>query len=370
MEPLRTKRYIVLLAVFSLGLGISFACTPRQGNKPEVTEKKSASEVSKRGTIERPAEHPGDEGQSQITVEKELSEGVADKPLQKSIAPKEHPAEKQVAEGSGVGKKPVPPAPKPAEADKTAVADADKKFDSGKADSAKAMPPEPPVDDLPRSETPEETARRLGPPLVEHPEKLLPLDKVKPIWLDKPGKRLIMVGEVCQREAPLEMFVCLWRTKEHEAVLTARVPAKAAHAGLLALGAKVGKPVQFVPKYVPASGSVIDIDVIWKDAGGKIRKQRGQDWIRNFRTKKPMEFDWVFGGSGLWTNKKTGQTHYQAESGDFICVSNFSTAMLDLPVKSTDSNEGLMFEALTENIPPLGTPVTIVLKPRLDKSGK
>ena len=56
-----------------------------------------------------------------------------------------------------------------------------------------------------------------------------------------------------------------------------------------------------------------------------------------------------------------------AEAGDFICVSNFPDAMLDVPARSTDSNEDLLFEAFTENIPPRGTKVTIVLVPEIEK---
>ncbi|MEA1950857.1 MAG: YdjY domain-containing protein [Planctomycetota bacterium] len=349
MEPLRTKRCLVLLVVFALALGITPACKPREGDKPSPSGKESAKPSAS-----------AEESRTQ-------TEGDVSKPAA-ADAP-------QMAAGEKV----LTPTPTVVESNTTAgVPDGDKPGDTAdntngagaaagaEAESAKAIPPEAEAaDDIPRDETPQETARRLGPPLVEQHEKLLRLDKVKPIWLDKPAGRLVMVGEVCQREAPLEMFVCLWHTKEHESVLSVRVPAKTAHAGLLALGAKAGNPVRFMPKYVPAAGSVIDIEVIFKGAKGKIHKRRGQDWIRDFRTKKPMQEDWVFGGSGFWTDKKTGQTHYQAQSGDFICVSNFSTAMLDLPVKSTHSNEGLMFEALTESIPPLGTPVTIVLKPRL-----
>ncbi len=322
MEPVRTKRRVVLPVVFVLALGITLACTPRQGDKPQAAEKKNTPNVSTdkktEKTTEKPSEHPEERIQSQKAIVEALTEGVAAKTEPKPAAVKEPPSEEE-------------------------------------------------ADEIPGDETRQETAQRLGPPLVEQPEKLVRLDKVDSIWLDKPAGRLVMVGEVCQREAALEMFVCLWHTKEHESVLTARVPAHAAHAGLLLLGAKVGGAVQFMPKYVPASGSVIDIDVIWKDKTGKIRKKRGQEWIRNLRTKKPMQLEWVFAGSGFWTDKSTGKRHYQAQSGDFICVSNFPTAMLDLPVKSTDSREGLMFMALSENIPPLGTPVTIVLKPRLGK---
>ncbi len=355
MEEFRPKRCLVLPVVFALALGITLGCKPPASDKSAVAEKKA--EKPSAPAEESKAQTEGDVAKSDKS--KAETKGKVLPPQPQTPAPKT-PAAKRPAV-----KVDTPEAKKPVDTPKNA------KAASPAAKTAKTTPSEPELDDeIPRDETPQETAKRLGPPLVDQPDKLVQLDPVHSIWLDKPGGRMVMVGEVCQRRAPLEMFVCLWHTKEHEAVLTARVPAKVAHTGLLALGAEAINPVQFMPKYVPAAGSVIDIEVIWKDAKGKVQKRRAQDWIRNFRTKKPMQGDWVFGGSGFWTDKKTGIKHYQAASGDFICVSNFSTAMLDLPVKSTDSNEGLMFEAMTDNIPPLGTPVTIVLKPRLKKSGK
>ena len=70
-----------------------------------------------------------------------------------------------------------------------------------------------------------------------------------------------------------------------------------------------------------------------------------------------------FAGSYFWKDEETGKEYYQAEGGDFICVSNFSTAMLDIPVESSQSDAELMFEAFTERIPPRGTPVRLTLKP-------
>ena len=75
-----------------------------------------------------------------------------------------------------------------------------------------------------------------------------------------------------------------------------------------------------------------------------------------------MEYDWVFAGSGFWKDDD-GKEHYKANGGDLICVSNFETAMLDLPISSSQANAELQFEAFTERIPPLGTPVIIILEP-------
>ncbi len=201
----------------------------------------------------------------------------------------------------------------------------------------------------------------LGEPLVDKRENLQRLQRGKPLWLDQGAGRVVMIGRVCQTETPLEMFACLTDTKEHEAVVAVDVRAYVVHAGLLAAGADTGNTVKWDPKYVPASGSEIDITLHWKDKEGKIQTAKAQDWIRNTKTKKAMTYPFVFAGSGFWEDQQTGKKHYQAEGGDFICVSNFPTAMLDLPIKSSQETGQLMFEAFTEHIPPRGTPVTMVL---------
>jgi hypothetical protein len=139
----------------------------------------------------------------------------------------------------------------------------------------------------------------------------------------------------------------------------------------LAVGAEAGSPVQFRPKYVPASGSEIEITCVWKDAQGKRQTARAQDWVRNVKTGKAMEHPWVFGGSRFLKNPVTGETYYQADAdGDLICVSNFPGAMLDLPIESTSSDASLLFEGFTEHIPPRGTPVTLILTPKAKRALK
>jgi len=204
-------------------------------------------------------------------------------------------------------------------------------------------------------------------PAEPDPPGLTRLSKTHSIWLDTKRKAVVIDGEVCLREGQLEMFACPKNTKEHESILSLNCSAEEAHAGLLAAGAKVGTPVKFDPKYVPAKGDIVDIYLLWRDADGTKHQVRAQEWIKHTKTGKPMEYDWVFAGSGFWKDDETGKMHYQANSGDFICVSNFPTATLDLPVESSQANSDLMFTALTEKIPPKGTKVRLVLIPRVMK---
>jgi hypothetical protein len=196
---------------------------------------------------------------------------------------------------------------------------------------------------------------------------LVRLTKDYPIWIDPVRKLVAVDGAVCLREGLLEMFACPRGTKEHESIVAVDARAQYVHAALLAVGAKPGRPVQFAPEYSPATGTIVDIIVLWIDQDGKRHKARAQDWIRYQKTDKPMTYDWVFAGSGFWTDEYSGERLYYGDGGDFICVSNFATATLDLPVASSQDNADLLFSALTENIPPLGTKVRLVLIPRLEK---
>jgi hypothetical protein len=199
------------------------------------------------------------------------------------------------------------------------------------------------------------------------PDGLVRLSKKHDVWLDTKRKAIVVDGKICLREGQLEMFACPKGTKEHESVVALNCLPEEVHAGLLALGAKPGTPVKFDPVYKPATGDIIDIFVLWKEADGTTKEVRAQELVKHAKTGKAMTYDWVFAGSGFFKDEMTGRLHYQANGGDFICVSNFPSATLDLPVESTDANSGLLFHAFTENIPPKGTDVRVVLVPRLKK---
>ena len=185
------------------------------------------------------------------------------------------------------------------------------------------------------------------------------------VWIDAEKKQVLVDGYVSLNEGLLEMFACPSGTKEHESVVAVYSSAQMVHAGLLAVGAKVGHPVKWDPKFEPPAGTEIDIEVRWLDANGKWQTLPAQQWLTDLNTKKPMTHSWVFAGSGFWKDEKAGREYYLAEGGELVCVSNFASATLDIPVESSQANDGLLFEANTEKIPPVGTPVRLVLKPKL-----
>lgn len=217
-----------------------------------------------------------------------------------------------------------------------------------------------------KAPTTDQTDRPTDDPANKNPN-LIRLTKDGEVSIDKKSKQVIVGGVVAFRKGVLEMFACVKNTKEHESVIAVNAKAYHVHTALLAVGAKPGKPVQYDPTYKPASGPKIKVDVVWKNKDGKEQRRRAQDMIRNVRTQKPMKHDWVFAGSYFWTDEETKKKYYQAEGGELICVSNFSTATMDLPIESSQSTGQLLFEAETENIPPLGTKVQLVLTPEIPK---
>jgi len=203
---------------------------------------------------------------------------------------------------------------------------------------------------------------------AEPPEELIKLSKTGEIGLDKKRNAVVADGQVCLTQGQLEMFACPKGTKEHEAVVSLNCKAEEIHAGLLAVGAKPGTPVSFDPQYKAATGQIIDIYVLWKDADGGKHQVRAQEWVRDAKTKKSMAYDWVFAGSGFWKDEETGIEHYKANGGDLICVSNFPTATLYLPVESWQANADLAGDAFTDHVPPRGTRIRLVFIPRADKA--
>jgi hypothetical protein len=184
-------------------------------------------------------------------------------------------------------------------------------------------------------------------------------------------RRVLVSAQVCLREGQLELFLCRKNTKEHEAILSADVDAREVHKALLLAGATEGSPVRYRPRYRPASGSTIKVSVLYQDKG-RLVGAPAQSWVKNAKTGKALDSDWVFAGSALVDNPLDPDKpkHYLANDGDVICLSNFETAMLDVPFESSKDNAELTFVAFTDRIPPLETKVVVALEPVPDPKKK
>jgi hypothetical protein len=186
------------------------------------------------------------------------------------------------------------------------------------------------------------------------------------VWLEVQGdrRRVILSASICLREGALEMLLCRRNTKEHESILSADVDGRAVHKALNLARAVEGSPVSYRPRFRPPIGTPVRITVQYQDKG-KLVSVNAREWVKNAKTGKPLETDWVFAGSLLVGNpldpkKKMYLAH---DSGDLICVSNFEDAMLDLPIESSKDDADRVYVAWTERIPPLDTKVAVFLEP-------
>lgn len=179
---------------------------------------------------------------------------------------------------------------------------------------------------------------------------------------DKRPVRVVVEAKVCLRDGMLEHLLTRRARKEHESILVADIAPRVLDAALRLAGATSGQPVVFYPREIPPTGTAIRISLAYRDELGTMQQIPAQRWIRHHETRKDLHTDWVFAGSRLIPHfEQPNESYFLADDGDVICVSNFEAALLDLPFLS--SNHDNEFEAHTERIPPLDTPVLVILEP-------
>jgi hypothetical protein len=202
------------------------------------------------------------------------------------------------------------------------------------------------------------------------PPKRTEIVKGSKVFLEVDGdtRRVVFTAEVCRRTDVLEQLLCRKKTKEHEAILAADIDARVVHTGLVLAGAEPGSPVKFDPKRTPPRGTTIKVLLQYEEKGKTVTVP-AQQWVKNVKSGKELNHEWVFAGSFLIPNPANPKAPpmYAANDGDVICVANFEAAMLDLPIESSKDAGDLLWEAYTERIPQLETRVTVILEPVLKK---
>jgi hypothetical protein len=193
----------------------------------------------------------------------------------------------------------------------------------------------------------------------------------KNVFLEVQGerRRVLVNATVCLQRGALELLMCRKQTKEHEAILTSDSDARDIHKALIIAKAEPGKTARYGEKGIqPPTGTRIKISVQYEKKGKLVTEPAGK-WIRNMKTQKELDEDWVFAGSAFTKNVLDPKKPdiYLANEGDVICVSNFEDAMLDLPIASPKDDADRSFEAFTERIPELEAKVTLILEPVLDE---
>lgn len=238
----------------------------------------------------------------------------------------------------------------------TALDDAAKKREVDPSELEWAEPSSQDLATLLRKEK-EEFAKQT----IELPGSWKRMWKDSHIWADVKKKQVIVRGAICIQTGLLEMFACPRKTKEHESVISVHGKASEVHATLLAMAINPGAPMIWREEYFPVNGPILNIEVWWTDKNGKLVKRRAQDMIRNTDTGKAMACEFVFGGSERVYDPYEKVEDYRADHGPMINVANQPDAMIDVSIESSEVAQGSLFEAFTENVPPVNTKVYIVI---------
>lgn len=201
-------------------------------------------------------------------------------------------------------------------------------------------------------------------------------------------RQIELAGVIVQRDAPLELFACSGPAKQHESVV--RLAARPQHIfeALGLIGLTPGRPAtwdEHTRSAIDAAGDPVDVQVQWSGPRSVMTADARQ-WMQDAATGESLrDTRWLFTGS------------YRLEDGRFaadldgavVAVVGFPSAVVTLvrvaperwsaaaasrprrPGDSGDAPPGvyankpddLDLMADPEGIPPLGTPVTVILRP-------
>lgn len=170
--------------------------------------------------------------------------------------------------------------------------------------------------------------------------------------------------EVILREGDLELLAYGKAPvpKEHESILRTAVPAERIFEALGLIGLRPGQTLKYLVETKtirPATGDPVDVRVRYESEGTP-REDSACAWMLDAAKKKPMDPTyWLFTGSERMENGEFAANY----EGTIVTVVDFPSSLLSLPGSHSDSDDQLWLRANTAAIPPVGTKVTMLLRP-------
>jgi hypothetical protein len=170
---------------------------------------------------------------------------------------------------------------------------------------------------------------------------------------------------------------CAPATREHESLMVVKAKPSNVHAALLMAGFEPGKPGRWTYENnkfgaIDPTGQRIGLFVRYADKSGAVREHEVGKWMRGQSTRdrpgKPFPNEhWVFAGSAFARNTPDmgpGE-HYVADmTGSVIGLVTFGDETIGFSKVLADQEavQEPAWEADTEAMPEVGTPVTIIIR--------
>ena len=168
-------------------------------------------------------------------------------------------------------------------------------------------------------------------------------------------------GEVVLREGPLELLACSPGTREHESIVAVAARPLHIRQALGLIGLEAGRPCTYDAagdRWLPAAGDRLLIEVRYQTGGGT-RTVNVWEWMIDTKHgERPALREWVFCGSRMLRDNV-----FAADAdGAVVCVVDFDTALIGLAETHSADNALLWVAANPEEVPPAGSPCTLLVR--------
>ena len=181
------------------------------------------------------------------------------------------------------------------------------------------------------------------------------------VGIDWARRAVHVDGRVVLREGPIEFLACL-PGKEHESIIRLDAAAVHIYMALGLVGLEPGHPPRWQEqhgRFGPPAGNLVDVTIEWEE-GERRRRAAGFAWMRELEfARTPIDRPWVFAGS----QRLRDATLSADRGGDGFAVVDKPGCLLALSRGHVSHAAELWVAADTAAIPPLRTPVRVVLRP-------
>jgi hypothetical protein len=171
------------------------------------------------------------------------------------------------------------------------------------------------------------------------------------VTADKNGKRIEATGKVANTNGILEFVAVEAEGRDYESLLTLDAKPLAFQSALILIGCETGLT------------SRVNLEIRW----GKNQRASVESWLIDRKTKKPPgPLNWTFNGSRFVKHPVTGKMVFQADE-ERAHIALWWQPSIPINLVGEFGNpykfEAQGFEINTTNVPPVGTPVTLILRP-------
>jgi biopolymer transport protein ExbD len=242
-----------------------------------------------------------------------------------------------------------------------------------------------------RAPTATATASAVASPVATTTAVPAPVDTgllaaVPGIVVDAKAKEVRVAATVCLQKGGLELFACNRGTREHESIFVTLASPSDISRALASLGLPPGQAAFTTEGGAasPPAGAVLEASVrffkVTDEEKARVRKLIAAgtkpeaieiaktDWftVPAWKLLKASgggegldrPFDWVYIGP---TDPATLRS--ADHEGTFMCLSNWFSAIVDVPFESGRAWADLLYEANPEVVPPVGTPAELIIHP-------